>query len=51
MTPDAHLRGHLLVYNWSFVQNTVTMSAVIASVMPHNKTNVTGDGVSTSEIA
>ena len=35
----------------AFVQNAVTMSAVIASVMPHNKTNVTGDGMSTSEIA
>lgn len=35
----------------AFVQNAVTMSAVIASVMPYNKTNVTGDGVSISEIA
>lgn len=34
-----------------FVQNAVTTSAVIAAVLPHNKTNATGDGVSTSEIA
>lgn len=33
------------------MQNAVTTTAIIAAVWPRYKTNVTGDGVSTSEIA